>query len=138
MSSTFNKNLLETQKQAVEEADEDNHDGHKHGKEKRSCCCFRPSGDHFEVDGDSEYEEDTNFASKFIISRDDRAVKLLEFTVSALYLISGYFYGYLAAFRYSDFTDDANFYFFLTLVFESVFLVHMLLQFLTDYKVEGK
>jgi len=53
---------------------------------------------------DSEFEEDSNFASKFIISRDDRAVKILEFTVSALYLISGYFYGYLAAFRYSDFS----------------------------------
>ena len=104
MSSTFNKNLLETQKIAVDEAEADNHDGHKHGREKSSCCCFRPSGDHFEESVDSEFEEDSNFASKFIISRDDRAVKILEFTVSALYLISGYFYGYLAAFRYSDFS----------------------------------
>ena len=104
MSSTFNKNLLETQKLAVDEAEGDNHDGHKHGREKRSCCCFRPSGDHFEESVDSEFEEDSNFASKFIISRDDRAVKILEFTDSGLYLISGYFYGYLAAFRYSDFS----------------------------------
>lgn len=62
----------------------------------------------------------------------------MEFTISALYLFSSYFYGYLAALRYSDYTDDFNFYFTLTMVFETIFLIHIFIQFLIDYKVEGK
>lgn len=82
--------------------------------------------------------KETNFASKFIISRDRKAVKVYEFLVSALYLISSYLYGYLAAFRYSDFSKEYNWYASVTIFFEVIFLFHMLLQFFTDYRVEGK
>lgn len=99
-----------------------------------ACCCFNSKDtDENEFSND----QDTIF-TRIIISRERRAIKVFDFIVSTFYLMSSYFYGYLAAFRYSNFENDYNFYLSVTIFFESVFLIHMLLQFLTDYKVEGQ
>ena len=122
--------MVHVQQKAVLDATGSDKSGENSSSAK--CCCFAGQDD------DSEYEQDTNFAGKFIISRDEKIIKVLEIVVSALYLISSYFYGYMAGLRYSDFTDDSQWFLSMTLFFELIFLFHMLLQFLIDYRIEGQ
>jgi hypothetical protein len=92
-------------------------------KPKKSCFCFKSSSPSEDVNG----SKNTNFIDKIIIRKDHFMIKILDYIVTALYLVSSYFYGLLAAFRYSDFTDDYAFYMTFMITFESIFLLHMLM-----------
>lgn len=56
--------------------------------------------------------------------------------VKVLCLLISYYYGYVACFRYYDGVDQNNF-FIVACMAESVFLVHLLLQFLVEFTPEG-
>ena len=55
--------------------------------------------------------------------------------VNILCLISSYYYGYVACFRYHD--NHATQFIVITSAFEFIFLIHMALQFLVEFTPEG-
>jgi hypothetical protein len=127
--SAMNPSQMKRHLVADEAADQEDAD-----EPKKCCSCLRMGQD----EEDALKSKDANFCSKFVIRKDHLMLKLLDYVVTALCLVSSYFYGLLAAFRYSDFSGDYAFYFTFMISFESIFLVHMLLKFITEYQVEGE
>ena len=72
------------------------------------------------------------------ISYDNKAYVVFNVLITMLCLVSSYYYASLVGFRYSSGGEiDVN-YEIPTIIFESLFLVHMLSTFLLEYKVQGE
>ena len=97
MRSTENVAVKLKQQQAV---DDSLMQAEEEEKKKNMCslCKFKKKKD----DVDAQINNNLPWSKKIIISHESGFVHVLDFVVKALELISCYFYGYLAAFRYSD------------------------------------
>ena len=65
----------------------------------------------------------------FVFVETQSLYQIFQVCISLLYILSGYFYAYLAAFRDTKFDDYFDHLEILTLVFELLFLMHLVLQF---------
>ena len=74
-----------------------------------------------------------------IISEDNNIYRLFNFCVSTMCLLSSYYYGAHICFRYAPDVDpfDGS-HVPLNVAIESVFLLHLLLQFFVEYKPLGE
>ena len=61
-----------------------------------------------------------------------------NFIVSCLCIVSSYIYLYMASLRYPTDLDETKEEMLIIYIFESIFLVHMLLQFIKEYRLEDK
>ena len=73
-----------------------------------------------------------------VISENSEWYTCFNIFVTILCLISGYYYGAIAGFRYSDLETNTNFHYNFQLFLEIVFLLHMILQFFVEVRVQGK
>jgi len=73
-----------------------------------------------------------------VISENNPFYLLFNFFVSFLCIVSSYYYLYLAAFRYPIDEDESKTEMTIIITCESIFLLHMLLQFVKEYRIEDK
>ena len=112
-------------------------DGHDH-----HISCWEYIKNLFHEDDDDESEEeghhhhDIKWYQSFVICPETRSYIVLDGLVTFFSLISGYYYGTIAGFRYSelDAMDSRNFN--IHIVFESIFFIHMFMQFFLMFDEE--
>ena len=73
------------------------------------------------------------FYDFFIISHDNKALIVWNGFDKFSRLISTYFYLYMASFLLAG-PNNQDFFFFVDILFEAIFFVSMLLEFITDFK----
>ena len=70
-----------------------------------------------------------------VISENSEWYTCFNIFVTMLCLISGYYYGAIAGFRYSELETNTSFHINLQLFLEIVFLLHMILQPFVEIRV---
>jgi len=73
-----------------------------------------------------------------MIPEDNLPYLFFNSLVSVLCIISSYYYLYIASFRYDSKFESESAGFTTMIIFESVFFVHMMLQFILEYRIEDK
>ena len=73
------------------------------------------------------------FYDYFIISHESKALMVWNGFDKLARLISSYFYLYMASFLLAG-PNYNDFYFYVDIFFEAIFLISMLLEFITDFK----
>lgn len=94
------------------------------------------SKDDDESEDEHDHHEESKWYEHLIICPDNVVYMGFDMLVTVLCLISGYYYGTMAGFRYSDLDalDTTNFN--IQIVMESIFLVHMLCQFFLEIRID--
>lgn len=73
-----------------------------------------------------------------IISSDSKIYILFNLFITILCLVSSYYYGSIAGFRYSLVDTFDMDHFIMQVSFEGIFLIHFIIQFFLDFNEEGK
>jgi hypothetical protein len=103
------------------------------GKDEYYCIwCFKKPKD-------DEYKQKTSWLDSIIISENNNLYRAFNFLVSTMCLLSSYYYGAHICFRYSPNVDPHDESLVLLNIFiESIFLMHLFLQFFLEYKPLGE
>lgn len=83
-------------------------------------------------DHDHHHDSDKAWYEFLVINEENLLYVLFNMLVTILCLVSGYYYGSMAGFRYSDVNANSYYNRVIILSFESIFFVHMLLQFFVN------
>lgn len=85
-----------------------------------------------------DHDGNSSFWATIFIRCDNKWYLVFNILVTALCLISSYYYASLVGFRYSSGGEIDVDYELPTLIFEGIFLVHLITQFLLEYRVQGE
>lgn len=103
-----------------------------HQKAKKSRCCFK-----VHTYDSISHDDMRPWTDKIIISSDDSRYENFNFCVQLLCLFSSFYYGSIAGIRYSEYDSFSTKNLVIMCLFEIIFSIHMLMQFLVSYKIDG-
>jgi hypothetical protein len=87
---------------------------------------------------DSKVFDNTNIYDKLVISRNNPILAVWKYIYILCCLVSSYFYAFLAAFEHNfDKNDSSTSTTTLSFVFEGIFVINILLSFITEYMPES-
>lgn len=79
-----------------------------------------------------------HWTEMLVFSHESKGYLMFNFLITILCLVSSYYYGSIAGFRYSlKSTDDLD-HLLMQIIIEGIFLIHFILQFFLDFVEEGK
>lgn len=104
-----------------------------HKASKKSFCCIK-----YHVYDSVSYDDMRPWTDKIVIGLEDKNYDRFHFFIQILCLFSSFYYGSIAGIRYSGYDSFSTRNIIVMSFFEIMFIIHMLMQFLVSYKIEGE
>jgi hypothetical protein len=104
-----------------------------HKASKKRFCCIK-----YHVYNSVSYDDMRPWTDKIVIGQEDKNYDRFHFFIQILCLISSFYYGSIAGIRYSEYDSFSVRNIVVMSFFEIMFIIHMMMQFLVAYKMEGE